>query len=911
MEWKPVHGKRRGVIRQVNAPRVNWMASRLFAALLLVVTPLTAVAEAQHNPQQLYAVDLPPQTIAESLNQLARQTGAQFLFPFQLAQSKAARPVKGRFTLLQATQYLLHNTGLTSDLVDGVLTISPIYCQQGETICDPNNLYGHTDESTKGKRMNIKNSTKRKTLLAGLVGLFAAGGTAQVAAQGGEAATSQSAIDEIIVTATKRETSLQDTALSVSAISGADIAKLGISSFTDVIATVPGVSVNDLGPGSRGITFRGIAASSVGNITTNATTSFYLDEFPLVAGSFDSDVKLVDMAQLEVLKGPQGTLYGKSALGGVVRYITNKPSTDAITGGFDLTSEHLARGGSGYQGQGYINVPLSDTVAIRGVFYNYDNAGFIDNLGTNTKNANTEEVTGGRLALRWNVSDRTTFDLQYLRQTSLICCEQGNGLQSASSTYTPVEDGTPTDISAPDLSNPSLYASINPTHDRASEAINAKLNISFDQFDLSLMATSKDRHIDIKRDLSVWFGMYGDLATALGDYDFDYEASTFEARMVSTGDGPIQWIAGLWYEKEDNNFAFPIQINTSRTDFVLFGTPTVDGDFLLDRESFEANKELSAYGEIGYRFNEQAKLTLGYRRANLKLDSGSLRGDGRFDTGEADAIGADETSDEDVNTYKINFEYTVNEDVLIYALASSGYRSGGFNRGGVITAASSYGSDTLWNYEVGARTSWMDNRVIANVVAYYVDWSDIQLRAYDPDSFSDRIQNVAEAEVYGLETEIRYQVSENFSLSMNYGYIDGSLAADFLDISTDPATVVAEKGATLPGSSKDTFSLLADWQTSLTNDLNLNISGSYIYTGLQAAVLGSAQALVAEGSEIPSFELVNLSMGLTHSNGVQVSLFAKNLLDEKHKGITFGRDFLETNALIRPRTLGVNVGYSF
>ena len=151
MEWKPVHGKRRGVIRQVNAPRVNWMASRLFAALLLVVTPLTAVAEAQHNPQQLYAVDLPPQTIAESLNQLARQTGAQFLFPYQLANAIAARPVKGHFTLLQATQNLLHNTGLSSDLVDGVLTISPIYCQQGETICDPNNLYGHKMKVQRGR----------------------------------------------------------------------------------------------------------------------------------------------------------------------------------------------------------------------------------------------------------------------------------------------------------------------------------------------------------------------------------------------------------------------------------------------------------------------------------------------------------------------------------------------------------------------------------------------------------------------------------------------------------------------------------------------------------------------------------------------------------------------------------------
>jgi len=883
----------------MNASFVNWITSQLLICVTLTTLSLAAVAEATTpDVQKHYTFDLPQQSVADSLNDLATQTGAQFLFPFQLAQSKTAKPIIGHFTLLEATAKLLQNTGLKSDLVGGVLTISP---------ADDAGTSGN--QNHKGKRMNI---TTKKSLLATMVGLFAATGAVQQASgQDGEAATAQGRIDEIIVTASKRATSLQETALSVSAISGKNLSKLGITNFDQILATIPGATVIEAGPGSSRVSYRGVATNNTvqGN-GGNDTTSTYIDEFPLAVG--DQDIKLVDMAQIEVLKGPQGTLYGQSALGGVMRFITNKPTTEAIEGGMDITYEDVADGNTGYQGQGYINIPLSDNLAVRGVFYDYDSAGFIDNLGTGTKDINTNEVTGGRLALRWDISDRTAFNLLYLNQTSRIGGGQGVLDQSPTSTYTPVQNGLPTDTSPPDLDNPSYRSNIDGFLDKDFEALNLKFDISFDNFDLSLMGATKQREFFSEKDSAIWIGIYDDVTVALDRTRGEFEGDTFEGRLVSSGDGPLEWIAGVWYEKEDGggNVPWTIEMRTPRTDL-----PLVDGDILINRKTFQDKEELSVYGEVGYRITDQAKLTLGYRRSDLELNSGVLSATGPFDGGALAAIGVDERTQEDINTYKIHFEYRFNDDILAYALASSGYRAGGFNRSGIgqVSSVSPYGTDTLWNYEVGVRSSWLENRLTANAVTYYIDWSDIQLRQWDPIAAVQKIQNAGEAENFGLETEIRYQVTDNLQLSANYAYIDASMAEDFIDEQTD--MVIAGKGDRLPGSSKNAFSLFVDWQRSLSSGLELLVNVNYRYTSSRPNAFGVGVGLTSAFlEEIPSTEVVNLSAGIKHDSGVTVSLFSNNLLDERSPaarlGVGVGAD-LEAITMNRPRTIGLRAGYQF
>jgi outer membrane receptor protein involved in Fe transport len=242
----------------------------------------------------------------------------------------------------------------------------------------------------------------------------------------------------------------------------------------------------------------------------------------------------------------------------------------------------------------------------------------------------------------------------------------------------------------------------------------------------------------------------------------------------------------------------------------------------------------------------------------------------------------DESTEEDIDTYKIHFEYRVNDDILAYALASSGYRAGGFNRSGFadVSPASAYGTDTLWNYEVGAKTSWLDNRLTANVVAYYIDWSDIQLFAFDSVSLSAKIQNAGKAEVFGFETEIRYKATENLQLNANYAYADAALAEDYVFTGTTPPTVLGADGDRLPGSSMHTFSVFADWQSPLTSSLDLAANVNYIYMSSRKGSISPV-----EQPELPSLGTLNLSIGIKHDAGVSVSLFANNLLDERRQSM--------------------------
>ena len=359
----------------MNASFVNWITSQLLICVMLTTLSLTAVAETKKpNVQQHYTFDLPQQSVADSLNDLATQTGAQFLFPFQLAQSKTAKPIIGHFTLLEATAQLLQNTGLKSDLVDGVLTISP---------ADDAGTSGN--QNHKGKRMNI-HQTHRKTLLSRpWSGYLQQVVVAQRWRRMDEAATVRVRIDEIIVSASKQgNVGIQDFAGSISAISSEDIKNKGFVGMTDYLTFVPGVTMLDLGTGQNQIIIRGIGLS----LYEQPTVSTYFGEVPLsnpvavFAGS--SDLKLVDMERVEVLRGPQGTLYGSGAMGGTVRNIPMAPNLSEMEGSVEVGYSTMDESDdNSNKVVGVLNVPLvEDKLALRVAAYRFDNAGYIDHVSS-------------------------------------------------------------------------------------------------------------------------------------------------------------------------------------------------------------------------------------------------------------------------------------------------------------------------------------------------------------------------------------------------------------------------------------------------------------------------------------------------------------------------------------------------
>ncbi|MDB4032625.1 TonB-dependent receptor plug domain-containing protein, partial [Porticoccaceae bacterium] len=262
------------------------------------------------NQTGTYHLTLPAQSVADALNSLSEQTDIQVLFPFDLAARHRIKPLEGSYSIQHALALLLQDTGLYGGLTQsGVITISPHASES------------RTNQNGKGKRMNI---TKRKTLLATMVGIFAAGGAVGVQAQD-DGATAQNKIDEIIVTATKRATSLQDTAMAITALSGETIDKRGLVGMADYLSGVPGVTVNDMGAGQNALIIRGLASNPQAD---DSLAGIYFGETPMTnllnfggRSNGSADIKMVDIDRVEILRGPQGTLYGSSGMSGIVKII--------------------------------------------------------------------------------------------------------------------------------------------------------------------------------------------------------------------------------------------------------------------------------------------------------------------------------------------------------------------------------------------------------------------------------------------------------------------------------------------------------------------------------------------------------------------------------------------------------------
>jgi len=739
-------GKGEGSLQQIHAPRVNWMASTLLVIMMLVVTPLTAVAEAQHNPQQLYAVDLPPQTIAESLNQLARQTGAQFLFPFQLTQSKAARPVKGRFTLLQATQYLLHNTGLTGDLVDGVLTISQIYCEPGETGCDPNNLYGN--DSKKGKRMNIKNSSTRKTLLAGLVGVFAAGGMTQATAQGGEAATGQSAIDEIIVTANKREQSLQDTALAISAITEEGLAARGIESGYDLQFSVPGLTIGESTAGPAQVTLRGVG---MGNIFLGGDPGVPIH----IDGHYVQDSKYIlqgftDVERVEVLRGPQGTLYGRNAIGGSINIITKRPKEEFEASlGIDLGNydKRLL--------QGSISGPLTDDLRGRFSISDEKRDGFVENIslsgGQDYKNSDYTSLRG---LLEYDLTDSVlvTFSGYYFedfgnnnvaRNTSEIA----TGMPPGFVDYYTLNNAQ----SNPTVSDPRKVR-FNAGDDVFNRAQGASVDIEWDLDGMRLRSLSSynNSKSSILSDSDA-----SDVVTlAHGNFRRSHETFSQEFQLLSAADSKLEWILGLFYYDEDSDGSETFDWDNF---FVADGSKSILDTF------YDLNSTaLGVFGQVEYPLTDKLSIVGGLRyNKDKKSNVGILD---IPDFGLLAITVADSNQWEEI-TGKIGFDYHIDDDVMLYASYATGYKAGGYS-----LIQPSYDPETVEAYETGLKGLWFDRKMQASLSAFYYDYTDKQ--EFQRDNFSALITNAGAATVWGLELEGTATPFSAFTIDASVAYLN-------------------------------------------------------------------------------------------------------------------------------------------
>ena len=733
----------------------------------------------------------------------------------------------------------------------------------------------------------------RGLLLAGAASLIAVPAAAQTA----EATRGSTLLEEVIVTATKREESVRDVSGSVSAVSGAQLEALGAQSYADYIARTPGVVFNEFQPGTSHVVIRGVATSS-GNVQGQGTTGYYINEVPLTEPGWTiviPDIDAFDVDHVEILRGPQGSLFGSASMGGAVNYVANKADASGYDAEVEGTLSKTKNADLGGGLKGMINIPIiEDTLAVRAVGTYRNDPGYLDNVGIGEDGSSDITVSGGRLSVVWTPSDATELSWMSLYQK------------------TEADDAPYRNPAFGDLARSTALAEPNDT-DVTLHSL--RLDQDFGFATLTALAAYQEKSQDFLFDYTPWRGAYNaDLGLNLTSPLYiesggESEGKSLEVRLASNGEGRFEWLVGAMYYESDKFLYEQIGAAGAAAAFdasPLFG-PGSGAVISPDGEIFNAfftdltAKESALFGEASFFFTPELKLTAGGRLFKTEIESVSTQVG--FSTYPGKPV-VDRTQDEqDGFSPKVSLTYTPSDDFMIYGLYSEGFRFGTPNMQGLsaFPVPSGSESDSLKNYEVGVRTNLLNDALLLDATAFYIDWSDIQLRLLTPDNYN-YAANGGAAKIKGLEVSASYSPTSQLDLQSTVTWMEARL--------DEPLFILwygtAPEGAQLPGSADWSVSNTLSYRFETAYDPTLILSHRYLSSGISD--LNSAVPGVTP-NEQGDYNLIDLRLRANFGQ-TMVTLFGSNLGDER--GVT--RTVPEANGLsqglVRPRTFGVTLNWA-
>jgi len=742
-----------------------------------------------------------------------------------------------------------------------------------------------------------------------------------VSAQTTNNTSAASVLEEVIVTASYREVSVQDLSMAVTALTGELLAGMGATDVQDYYRTVPNFSIVDRGPGLRVFTLRGI---STGLVTqSSATVGVYLNDVPITAAGFQPDIKVFDLERIEVLRGPQGTLYGEGSMGGTLRMITPDPDPSGFYGKAEGILSDTSEGGTNYSAAAMVNVPLiEDTLALRASAYYYDRSGFIDRIAqpdgvqfdfgaavgappgvfpildsgpiAGEKNINDEETSGGRLALLWNASDTLSFELMYLAQKSDFYGR-------------PIEGNDVGDYKTDFYRDELLVDDLDLT------ALTIKWDIGWADFSsaTSFWDRSVARDAD-NADLTQAI-FPGAKLSGVGTYTEDYQDEwTQEFRLTSQGDSNLSWLLGAFYKDKDNGFEQNMVDELGLfIGFVnILGIPATNARQLLDQSGVFAETQLAFYGELDYQFSDRWSGTIGLRYFDYDQTT-------RITNNDINIVGLglqDGTYDgsDSGTTSKFSLRYAATDNLMVYGTIAEGYRIGGVNTAPRVPVESVvYGPDSLWSYELGAKITFPDHRMTFNTAIYYVDWTDIQLAL--PLGFSFATVNAGEAESMGAEFEFAWQATDHLDITASLGLNDGELSKDVPEANNPANPNPGFKGNNLPGVADSTAALSVQYSAPFADyGMDWFTRGDLQYTGGLQTTFNDLSRANGQPSYfvLDSYTLLNLRIGLRNEHW-DVSLFADNVADERALLLRDNAAYALRTTINRPRTIGIRFLVNF
>ncbi len=625
-------------------------------------------------------------------------------------------------------------------------------------------------------------------------------------------AFAQDEIEEIVVTATKRASTIQDVPFSINAQSQEDIQRSGATNLEELSRNVAGLTVQNLGPGQSQVAIRGVSAGQIirDQPGVKEQVGVYLDESVISLSLFTPDLDLYDLNRVETLRGPQGTLFGSGSVGGTIRYITNQPVIGESEGSMEFDLNTVTDGNEGGHVKGMVNVPLTENAALRLVGYATEYAGFVDALGENgdsKSDVNSGNRSGIRAALKWQPTENFTLTPRIVFQQI-----EADGF-NRSEVFNLYANPYTTTRPAIQLDNREQYLQLDEAFEDDTTLIDVTAEINFDNFDVISVTSFLDRDILVSRDASALTGSvsvdlgYPDEAVLLPSNLQDttkLEQFTQEIRITSNSDSKLQWLVGFFYSDTEREYAqrLPTPGYDMFTDMVL-GTGTSDAvrNGFPDLDSpFNSNlpydiEQTAVFGELSYDFTEKLTVTVGGRWYDFEEERTITTG-GLFANGDSGIV--DKTDSDGFNP-RVIAAYEVNDNLTWNAQAAQGFRLGGVNDplntglctpGDLVTFGSfqAYDDETMWNYETGFKAAW-DNGVRLNVAVFHSEIEDLQV-TLDAGSCSSRISfNVEEAHTTGLEFELTAEPADGLILSL----AGSTLESEFDD------TVIAAAGGVLGG----------------------------------------------------------------------------------------------------------------
>ena len=770
--------------------------------------------------------------------------------------------------------------------------------------------------------------------------------------------------EEIVVTATKRVENLQDVPIAITAFGTKTLDDNHVDSFEDYAKMIPSLSQQSLGPGAANVYFRGVASGENANHSASLpSVGTYLDEQPITTIQGALDLHIFDIERIEALAGPQGTLYGASSEAGTIRIITNKPDLSGTYGEVGLEVNKVAHGDFGYTAEGFFNTPISSNVAARVVGWYSRDGGYIDNI-PGTRHYPTSDITisnndpsdpkhdvaednyndvytyGARASLKIDLNENWTITPQVMGQA-----------QTAYGSFSEESGLDHLDIMQ------FWYEKTKDKWWQAALTVEGKIG----NFDMTYAGAYMKRQIDGEFDYSDYSYFY-DALYGYGAYWYDndynpidptqyivsddsFKKMSHELRFTSPADKPLRMVAGLFYQHQEHNIEQNYIID-GLADFLV--VPGTVSNIWLTKQ-LRVDRDKAIFGELTYDVTPELSLTAGGRYYWYK---NSLEGFFGYSAGYSSRTGVaacfapaqisgapctnlDKTTKGNGAVYRFNATWKPNDDLLLYATWSKGFRPGGINRRGTLPP---YDPDFLINYEAGLKYSFGSGSHF-NLAIYHEDWKDIQLSFLGENGLTE-IRNAGNARINGIEADLYLRLMPGLSWSNGVSYNDAELKNDFcliavpdfdctvgVDLDGDGIpednAKLADKGTRLPITAKWKFNSRLRYDWDLASDIKAHAQLSVSYEGDRRQDLRDLENSIL--GDLDAYTLVDTSVG-ADKGPWSVDLYVKNLFDVRGQ-VTKGVSCLETvcgdpdhltaigpkiyTTITPPRTIGIRVGRKF